>query len=44
MQIEIGRVFYEIIPWNKNYNQIQGSSSPYRVHAPAPWDIYFLKE
>lgn len=44
MQIEIGRVFYEIIPWNKDYIQIQGSSSPYRVHAPAHWDIAFLKE
>lgn len=44
MQIEIGSIFYEIVLWNKDYIQILGSSSPYRVHAPAHCDIAFLKE
>ncbi len=44
MQIEIGSIFYEIIPWNKDYIQILGSSSPYRVHAPIHCDVAFLKE
>lgn len=43
MQIEIGHIFYEIVPWNKDYIQILGSSSPYRVHAPAHCDVAFLK-
>ncbi|WP_333863130.1 hypothetical protein [Sphingobacterium sp.] len=43
MQIEIGHIFYEIVPWNKDYIQILGNSSPYRVHAPAHCDVAFLK-
>ncbi|KKO91391.1 hypothetical protein AAW12_09950 [Sphingobacterium sp. Ag1] len=44
MQIEIGSIFYEIVLWNKDYIQILGSSSPYRVYAPAHCDVAFLKE
>ena len=43
MQIEIGDIFYEIVPWNKDYIRILGSSSPYRVYAPAHCDVTFLK-
>ncbi|WP_312340506.1 hypothetical protein [Sphingobacterium sp.] len=43
MQIEIGHIFYEVVPWNKDYIQILGSSSPYRVHAPAHCDVAFLE-
>ncbi|MDQ1150688.1 hypothetical protein QE382_002672 [Sphingobacterium zeae] len=44
MQIEIANTFYEIIPWNKNYIQVLGSLSPYRVYAPAHWDMASVKE
>ncbi|WP_293883165.1 MULTISPECIES: DUF45 domain-containing protein [unclassified Sphingobacterium] len=44
MQIEIANTFYEIIPCNKDYIQVLGSLSPYRVYAPAHWDMASVKE
>ncbi|MDR2272286.1 MAG: hypothetical protein LBF27_15370 [Sphingobacterium sp.] len=44
MQIEIDHNFYEIVSWNKDYIQVQGTSSPYRVYAPPYYDIASLKQ
>ena len=44
MQIEFGNNFYELISWDKDYVQIQGSASPYRIYAPPYYDIVSLKQ
>lgn len=44
MQIEIDHNFYEIVSWNKDYIQIQGTYSPYRIYAPPYYDIASLKQ
>lgn len=44
MQIEIDHNFYEIISWDKDYIQIQGTDSPFRVYAPPFYDIASLKQ
>ncbi|WP_293945584.1 MULTISPECIES: hypothetical protein [unclassified Sphingobacterium] len=44
MQIEIDHNFYEIVSWNRDYIQIQGTKSPYRIYAPPYYDIASLKQ
>ncbi|WP_104382000.1 hypothetical protein [Sphingobacterium sp. HMA12] len=44
MQIEIDHNFYEIVSWNKDYIQIQGTHTPYRIYAPPYYDINSLKQ
>lgn len=44
MQIEIDHNYYEIVSWDKDYIQIQGTCSPFRVYAPPFYDVASLKQ